>query len=93
MDTWRIRIRGQGSAGQLERTERNLDARVGGTRARGKALRAKRAWELLQLGPTALRCGRLRHVAACEARSARLTARLGAGEGWLTGCLADGLFG
>jgi len=54
-------------------------------------VRAKRAWELLQLGPTALRRGRLRHVAACEARSARLTARLGAGEGWLTGCLADGL--
>jgi len=54
MDTWRIWIHGQGNAGQLERTERNLDARVRGTRARGKALRAKRAYMWGQLGPTRL---------------------------------------
>ena len=78
---WRPAARGT----HAEKNGNASDARVEETRAGEASVRCKRAWELLQLGPTTLRRDRLRHVAACEARSARLTARLGAGEGWLMG--------
>jgi len=64
MDTWRIRIRRQGSAGQLERTERNHDARVEDTRPGREAVHARRACMRGQLGPTRLQHARIRHVAA-----------------------------